>query len=62
LEELRGWYETLVRGQRVPVFLTFNPASALYGQAWEIKQKKQMMYEDWKQIGERYRNLRACKL
>jgi DNA polymerase len=59
LEELRGWYETLVRGQRVPVFLTFNPASALYGQAWEIKQKKHRMYEDWKQIGERYRDLRA---
>jgi len=58
LEEQRGWYETLVRGRRVPVFLTFNPASALYGQAWEIKRKKQMMYEDWKQIGDRYRGLR----
>lgn len=58
LEEQRGWYETLVRGRRVPVFLTFNPASALYGQAWEIKRKKQMMYEDWKQIGEKYRGLK----
>lgn len=55
LEQRRGWYETLVRGQRVPVFLTFNPASALYGQAWEIKHKKRLMYEDWKQIGARYR-------
>jgi hypothetical protein len=41
------------------VFLTFNPASALYGQAREIKQKKQLMYEDWKQIGDRYRQLHA---
>lgn len=55
IEDQRGWYETLVRGRRAPVFLTFNPASALYGQAWEIKRKKQLMYEDWKQIGERYR-------
>jgi DNA polymerase len=58
LEEQRGWYETLVRGRRAPVFLTFNPASALYGQAWEIKRKKQMMYEDWKQIGARYQQLK----
>jgi hypothetical protein len=41
----------------VPVFLTFNPASALYGQAWEIKQKKKLMYDDWQQIGARYRAL-----
>lgn len=60
LEDRRGWYETLVRGRRVPVFLTFNPASALYGQAWEIKRKKQLMYEDWKQIGDRYRELKMA--
>ncbi|MBI3951713.1 MAG: uracil-DNA glycosylase, partial [Acidobacteria bacterium] len=60
IEEQRGWYETLVRGRRVPVFLTFNPASALYGQAWEIKRKKQLMYEDWKQIGEKYRQIADC--
>lgn len=60
LEEVRGWYETLIRGQRVPVFLTFNPASALYGQAWQIKQKKRLMYDDWQQIGARYRALRQA--
>jgi uracil-DNA glycosylase len=61
LEEDRGWHETVVRGQRVAVFLTFNPASALYGHAEEIKRKKRLMYQDWKQIGSQYRQIKITE-
>lgn len=59
LEELRGWYETLVRGRRLPVFLTLNPASALYGEPEEIKRKKAMMYRDWQEIARAFRAIKA---
>jgi DNA polymerase len=57
LEDQRGWYKTLVRGKIVPVYLTFNPASALYGNPTEIKTKKRAMYDDWQKIAEKYREL-----
>lgn len=59
LEELRGWYGTLVRGRRLPVFLTLNPASALYGEPEEIKRKKAMMYQDWQEIARAFRAIKA---
>jgi DNA polymerase len=57
LEAQRGWHKTLVRGKVVPVYLTFNPASALYGSEAEIKSKKRAMYDDWQKLAEKYREL-----
>ena len=58
LEENRGWHEfQLSNLVTVKTFLTFNPASALYGQPEDIKYKKRLMYDDWKQVGNAYREI-----
>ncbi len=56
LEELRGWYVTQTKDKEYKTFLTFNPASALYGDPETIKAKKKMMYQDWQIIGDAYRD------
>ncbi len=54
LERQRGWYRT-ADGQ--PAYVTFNPASALYGEAHAIRRKKVLIYEDWQAIAAAYRAL-----
>lgn len=57
LEEHRGWHEVNVLLHTIKTYLTFNPASALYGEPEDIKHKKMLMYEDWKKIGAYYREV-----
>ncbi len=54
LERQRGWHRT-AGGQ--PAYVTFNPASALYGEAHAIRRKKLLIYEDWQAIAAAYRAL-----
>ena len=37
--------------------VTFNPASALYGEPRDIRRKKLLVYEDWQAIARAYRAL-----
>jgi uracil-DNA glycosylase len=57
MEQHRGWHESLIGSSSFKTFLTFNPASALYGERSEIRQKKLLIYQDWKEIGTYYRTL-----
>lgn len=54
LERQRGWYRT-PRG--LLAYVTFNPASALHGEAHAIRRKKLLIYEDWQAIATAYRGL-----
>lgn len=57
LERQRGWWSGASPALPMPVYVTFNPASALYGDAHGIRRKKVLMYEDWQAIGDAYRAL-----
>jgi DNA polymerase len=57
LERQRGWWSGVSPALPMPVYVTFNPASALYGEAHDIRRKKVLMYEDWQAIGDAYRAL-----
>ncbi|MDH3603067.1 MAG: uracil-DNA glycosylase [Candidatus Tectomicrobia bacterium] len=57
LERQRGWWSGASPDLPMPAYVTFNPASALYGDAHDIRRKKVLMYEDWQAIGEAYRAL-----
>lgn len=57
LESQRGWWPEPFLTHLVPVYVTFNPASALYGDAQAIRRKKVLIYEDWQAIGAAYRSL-----
>ncbi len=54
LERQRGWYRT---PEGVAAYVTFNPASALHGEAHAIRRKKLLIYEDWQAIAAAYRGL-----
>ncbi|ETW99217.1 MAG: hypothetical protein ETSY2_41325 [Candidatus Entotheonella gemina] len=54
LERQRGWYRT---PEGRPAYVTFNPASALHGEAHAIRRKKLLIYEDWQAIAAAYREL-----
>ena len=54
LERQRGWYHTPCG---LPAYVTFNPASALHGEARAIRRKKLLIYEDWRAIAAAYRGL-----
>lgn len=54
LERQRGWHYT-TDGQSA--YVTFNPASALHGEAHAIRRKKVLIYEDWQAIATAYRAL-----
>jgi len=54
LERHRGWSRT---PESLPVYVTFNPASALHGDAHAIRRKKLLIYEDWQAIAAAYRGL-----
>jgi len=54
LERQRGWYRTPCG---LPAYVTFNPASALHGEAHAIRRKKLLIYEDWQAIATAYRGL-----
>jgi len=54
LERQRGWYRTPCG---LPAYVTFNPASALHGEAHAIRRKKLLIYEDWQAIAIAYRGL-----
>jgi uracil-DNA glycosylase len=57
LERQRGWWSGASPALPMPVYVTFNPASALYGDAHDIRRKKVLMYEDWQAVGDAYRAL-----
>lgn len=57
LERQRGWWSDASPDLPMPAYVTFNPASALYGDAHDIRRKKVLMYEDWQAIGDAYRAL-----
>ncbi len=54
LERQRGWYRT---PDGLPAYVTLNPASALHGEAYAIRRKKLLIYEDWQAIAAAYRGL-----
>lgn len=54
LERQRGWYQT---PEGLAAYVTFNPASALHGEAYAIRRKKLLIYEDWQAIATAYRGL-----
>ena len=54
LERQRGWYRT---PDGLAAYVTFNPASALHGEAYAIRRKKLLIYEDWRAIAVAYRGL-----
>jgi uracil-DNA glycosylase len=54
LERQRGWYRTPCG---LPAYVTFNPASALHGEAQAIRRKKVLIYEEWRAIAAAYRGL-----
>lgn len=54
LERQRGWYRT---PDGLSTYVTFNPASALHGDAYAIRRKKLLIYEDWQAIATAYRGL-----
>lgn len=60
LEQHRGWWTGAHAAGETPVYVTFNPASALYGDPQDIRRKKVLMYDDWQAIGAAYRNLSAA--
>ena len=55
LERQRGWRMWHHATRRWPVYVTFNPASALYGKAADIRRKKLLIYADWQAIARAYR-------
>lgn len=57
LERRRGWYTWRQNGVDLPAYVTFNPASALYGEPHEIRRKKLLIYADWQAIAQAYRAL-----
>jgi uracil-DNA glycosylase family 4 len=52
LERQRGWHRA---PDGLPAYVTFNPASALHGDAYAIRRKKLLIYEDWQAIAAAYR-------
>ena len=52
LERQRGWH---CAPDGLPTYVTFNPASALHGDAYAIRRKKLLIYEDWQAIAAAYR-------
>jgi DNA polymerase len=54
LERQRGWQTWRYAGQTWPTYVTFNPASALYGDPRSIRRKKLLIYEDWQSIARAY--------
>jgi len=54
LERQRGWART---PEGLAAYVTFNPASALHGEAYAIRRKKLLIYEDWQAIAAAYRDL-----
>lgn len=61
LEQQRGWSTWHHGGRTWPVYVTFNPASALYGEPRDIRRKKLLIYEDWQAIAQAYRRLDAAE-
>ncbi len=59
LERQRGWSVWRHATATVPAYVTFNPASALYGDPYAIRRKKLLIYEDWQAIANAYRALPA---
>ena len=57
LERHRGWQTWQHAAQRRPAYVTFNPASTLYGEPRDIRRKKLLIYEDWQAIAQAYRKL-----
>ncbi|MGQ4810583.1 Type-4 uracil-DNA glycosylase [Candidatus Entotheonellaceae bacterium PAL068K] len=57
LERHRGWHTWQHAAQRRPAYVTFNPASTLYGEPRDIRRKKLLIYEDWQAIAQAYRTL-----
>lgn len=55
LERQRGWRTWDHAGRTLPAYVTFNPASALYGEPRKIRRKKLLIYEDWQTIAQAYR-------
>ncbi len=54
LERQRGWHRT---PDGLAAYVTFNPASVLHGEAYAIRRKKLLIYEDWQAIATAYRGL-----
>lgn len=57
LERQRGWCSWRHETGTLPAYVTFNPASVLYGDPYDIRRKKLLMYGDWQAIAEAYRAL-----
>ena len=55
LERQRGWWTEQPKARALPAYVTFNPASVLYGTPHDIRRKKLLMYEDWQAIAAAYR-------
>ncbi len=55
LERHRGWHTWQHAAWHRPAYVTFNPASALYGEPRDIRRKKLLIYEDWQAIAQAYR-------
>jgi uracil-DNA glycosylase len=54
LERQRGWHRTAAG---LPAYVTLNPASVLHGEAYAVRRKKMLIYEDWRAIAAAYREL-----
>jgi uracil-DNA glycosylase family 4 len=57
LARQRGWWTWQHATGVLPAYVTFNPASILYGDARDIRRKKLLIYEDWQAIAAAYRAL-----
>jgi uracil-DNA glycosylase len=56
----RGWHTWPHNGVNLPSYVTLNPASALYGEPYDIRRKKLLIYTDWQDIAKAYRALPAA--